>query len=225
MFDQIDSQLQKWIESVLDKVEVTFLPPSSTLSGQSVCLYLLEVAAEQKGRGIRLPPLLMTLRYLIVPSILEPQENHKILGKLLIAALENTEFEVEKEPFPLSAWTAFGLAPRPSFILRVPFKYERHEKLAPPVKQPLVLKPTTLHSLSGQILGEDLPLMNAQVNLPEFDRSTITDYQGRFQFSAVPAEPSAKKLIVRARGREFIINIDQRHRSGEGLLINLRLEE
>lgn len=225
MFDQIDNQLQKWIESVLDKVEVTFLPPGSTLSGRNVCLYLLEVATEQKGRGTRLPPLQMTLRYLIVPNGVEPQEAHKILGDLLIAALENTEFEVEKEPFPLSAWTTFGIAPRPSFVLRVGFKYERHEKLAPPVKHPLVVRSTSLHNLHGQILGEDLPLMNAQVRLPEFDRTTTTDYQGRFQFSAIPVEPAAKNLFVRAREQEFLIKLDQTDCSGDGLVINLRLEE
>ena len=148
-----------------------------------------------------------------------------MLGALVVAALENPEFEVEQEPLPLSLWTALGIAPRPSFVLRVPFKHERPEKLAPRVRKPLVIKHLPLRSFEGIILGpEDIPLMNAQVELPSLELSTHTDSKGRFQFSAIPAAPGKKLLRVRAKGQEFSINTEQAGSDQDPLVIHLQLE-
>jgi hypothetical protein len=226
MFDQVDNQLEEWIKSVHDRIEVTFVPPDTAPSKTCVCLYLLDAAPILSGRGNNHSQLQITLRYLVVPFSQEPQESHRILGELLVAALENKEFEIEKEPFPLAAWTAFGIPPRPSFILRVPFKLKRTAKSAPIVRQPLVLQPSPLQTLRGEILGsEDLPIMNARVEIPELNRSTLTDYQGHFQFFAVPSEPGVKKLLVRAKGRAFSVDTDQTKKADEKLIIKLQLEE
>jgi hypothetical protein len=224
MIDQTDRRLSAWIGSILDPVIVTLGPPAAD-AANGVGLYLMELLQSPLGRGARLPPLLMTLRYLVTTYASEPEEAHRMLGALVIAALENPEFEVEQEPLPLSLWIALGIAPRPSFVLRVPFKHDRPEKLAPPVRLPMVIKPLPLSSLEGQILGpENIPLMNARVELPALDMFTNTDSKGRFHFSAVPAAKGARLLRVRAKGREFSINTEQAGSSEDPLVIHLQLE-
>ena len=226
MFDRVDNQLEEWIKKVQDKVEVTFTPPDTSLSQTCIFLYLLDVVPNLTGRSQTPTPLQIMLRYLVAPVALDPRASHRILGELLVAALENKEFEIEKEPLPMAAWTAFAMMPRPSFILRVPFRLERAVKLAPPVRHPLVLQPAPFQTLSGEVLGpEDAPIMNARVEIPLINRATLTDYQGRFQFSAVPSEPKIKKLLVRAKGRVFSVETDQNHSLDEKLTINLKLEE
>ena len=146
-----------------------------------------------------------------------------MLGDLVVAALQTPEFEVEHEPLPLSLWTALGIAPRPAFVLRVPFKHERPEKLAPPVRHAMVIKPLPMGSLEGQVVGpEDIPLVNARVELPSLELSTTTDSKGRFRFSSVPSAPGTRLLRVRAKGQEFSINVDPA--GTEPLVIHLQLE-
>src|SRR5229473_4294663 len=162
MIDQTDRRLVAWIGGILDQVNVSLAAPAATEIGRTVGLYLLELVQSPPARGTRRPPIQMILRYLVTAQAAKPEEAHQMLGNLVIAALEDPEFEVEQEPLPIATWTALGVAPQPSFVLRVPFRHERPEKLAPPVRKPLVIKQLPLRSFEGQILGpEDIPLMNA----------------------------------------------------------------
>lgn len=223
MIDQTDRHLAGWIGGILDQVEVSLDPPGAPEMTKGVGLYLLEILQSPSARGARRPPLLMTLRYLVTTNAPKPEEAHQMLGSLVVAALENPEFEVEQEPLPLSLWIALGIAPRPAFVLRVPFRHERPQKLAPPVKHAIVIKPLPLGSLEGQVLGpENIPLMNARVELPAFELFTNTDSKGRFHFSSVPSPPGVKLLRVRAKGQEFSVNIDPA--GTEPLVIHLQLE-
>lgn len=225
MIDETDRHLKAWVGEILDHTVVSLAPPGETETTNEVRLYLMELVHSPAARGSRRPPLLMTLRYLVTTHASEPVEAHRMLGALVIAALENPEFEVEQEPLPVSLWTALGIAPRPSFVLRVPFRHERPEKLAPLVKQPLVVKQLPLRSLEGRVLGpENVPLMNARVELPSLDLFTNTDSKGRFHFSSVPDAPGAKLLRVRARGQEFSINTEQADSDEDPLVIHLQLE-
>ena len=148
-----------------------------------------------------------------------------MLGTLVVAALQNPEFEVELEPVPLSLWGALGIAPRPSFVVRVPFRHDLEEKLAPRVRKPLVVRQIPFRTLEGLILGpEDIPLMDARVELPALDLFTNTDSKGRFRFSAVPAAPGTKLLRVRAKGQEFSINTEHAGSDNDPLVIHLQLE-
>ena len=225
MIDQTDRRLATWIGGILDQVDVSLGPPGAADTARGVGLYLMELVQSLPARSTRRPPFLMTLRYLVTTQAPKPEDAHEMLGTLVVAALDNPEFEVEQEPLPLSLWTALGIAPRPSFVLRVPFRHERPEKLAPPVRKPLVIKQLPLRSFEGQILGpEDIPLMNARVELPAFELSTDTDSKGRFRFSAVPAAPGTRLLRVRARGQEFSINTEQAESDKDPLVIHLQLE-
>ncbi|HLM00480.1 MAG TPA: hypothetical protein VK400_05460, partial [Pyrinomonadaceae bacterium] len=154
MFDRIDKHLEIWAREVFKgrNLEISFAAPAAAAGAAenpSVYLYLLDVIPAPPGRGMRLPPVQITLRYLVAPQAKTPGEAHELLGNLIVAAMENAAFEVEKEPLPLDVWRSFGIAPRPAFILRVPFKHERKEQIAPPVREPVTLKQAILESLQG----------------------------------------------------------------------------
>lgn len=223
MIDQTDRHLAAWIGGILDQVDVSLDPPGAAETAKGVSLYLMELLQSPPARGTRLPPLLMKLRYLVTTTAPTPEEAHRMLGALVVAALENPEFEIEQEPLPLSLWMALGIAPRPAFVLRVPFRHDRPQKVAPPVKHAIVIKPLPLRSLEGQVLGPgDIPLMNARVELPALELFTNTDSRGRFHFSSVPSPPGVRLLRVRAKGQEFSVNIDPAET--EPLVIHLQLE-
>jgi len=225
MIDEIDRHLTDWIGTILKEVEVSLGPPRASHDGRSVGLYLLELTHTPVPRGKRRPPIQIRLRYLVTTQAAEPLEQHQMLGALLIAALKNPEFEVEHDSLPISAWTALNVEPRPSFVLRVPFTYEQPEKLAPPVRHPLVVKSSELRTLRGQVFGpENIPLADARVEVPALQLYTNTDSKGRFHFSAVPAEPYPKLLCVRAKGQEFSIDTEQADSGTEPLVIHLQLE-
>ncbi len=225
MIDETDRRLTSWIGGILDQVNVSLAPPEPTESGKGVGLYLLELLQSQPPRGTRRPPLLLTLRYLVTTHAPKPEEAHQMLGALVIAALENPEFEVEQEPLPVSLWTALGVAPRPSFVLRAPFRHERPEKLAPLVRQPLIVRQVPLRGFAGRVLGpDDIPIMNARVELPALNLYTSTDSKGSFHFAAIPDAPGSRLLRVRAKGQEFSINTEQAEADNEPLVIHLKLE-
>jgi hypothetical protein len=225
MIDEIDSKLAAWVGKITEHVAVSMASPGAAESGPEVRLYLMELLHSPTPRGTRRPTLLMTLRYLVTTHAPEPQAAHKLLGALVVAALQNTEFEVEQEPLPSSLWTALNIAPRPAFVLRVPFRHELPEHIAPPVRLPLVVKQLPLRSFEGRVVGpENIPIMNARVELPALDLFTNTDSKGRFHFSSVPAAPGARLLRVRAKGQEFSINTEQAATDKEPLVIQLQLE-
>lgn len=224
MIDETDRRLVTWVNDLLSGVTVSLEPPKAA-GGKSVSLYLIGLVPSTPDRGTRRPPILVKLRYLVTPVADNIQEAHRMLGTLVIAALENPEFEVEQEQIPLSFWSALDIPPRPAFVIRVPFKHERPEKLAPPVKKPLVVKRFPMRSFEGQIVGpENVPLMNARVDLPSLDLTTNTDSKGRFYFSSVPDAPGARLLRVRAKGQEFSIKTERADSDDEPLVIQLELE-
>jgi Carboxypeptidase regulatory-like domain len=224
MIGDIDQRLVTWIRTVLDSVDVSLALPGPGGAAKQVSLYLMELAPQPAARSNRRPPLQMMLRYLVLPQADDPIEAHRMLGELIVSALESSDFEVEQDALSPTTWLSLGLAPRPAFVLRVPFRWERPEKLAPRVTQPLIIKQTSFASIHGQIVGPNaIPIADARVELPALERATTTDYLGRFQFSSVPAEPSEKQLRVRAKGKEFTVTTSQAD-VGEPLVIHLELE-
>lgn len=226
MFDEADARLEAWTKGALDGVEVSLSPPSDSAGKNSVSLYLMDVIPMQPSRGARLPPVQAVLRYLITTQAKDPKEAHRLLGELMVAAAEMPEFEMEKEPLSAGLWQSFGLRPRPAFILRVPFKYERKERPVKMVRFPLTMQKAPLVPLHGKILSTgNIPLAGAKVELPFFKLYTVTDADGIFRFPAVPSEPKNKDLFIRAKGREFSISTKQAERGSGTLVIQLPMEE
>lgn len=197
MIDLVDRKLASWIRSIVGETEVVLGAPRIDGGPQGVCLYLMEIINTPPSRTER-PPLQITLRYLVTVWTGAPESEHDILGKLIFAALENREIEVEQEPLPPHLWIAFGMAPRPSFTIRVPCRRERDWKVAPPVRFAPTLEYTRLRSMTGRVVGpESIPLSGVRVEMPEFHLTTRTDSTGFFLFAGIPVEPAEKWVELR----------------------------
>jgi len=206
MADDFDGRLKNWVGGVVQGADVSLAVPEAKKTGRGVGLYLLEVVQLPPPTTTKRRPLQLALRYLITSWADKPEDAHQMLVDLIFAAMENAEFQVEQEPIPMAVWTAFGVSPRPSFILRVPLRQERPERETKLVRQPLKIESSPIVGFHGVLLGPgDVPLSDCRVEIPALNQYTSTDYKGRFYFPAVPAAGS-KQLLIKAKGFELPVS-------------------
>jgi hypothetical protein len=148
MIDEVDRSLREWIGTVLGDSPVSLTPPAAE-EKDGVTLYLLDLLEGPAPRERRSQPLQLKVRYLITVAADPPEEAHRRLGELAFAALESPDFEVELGALPVSLWQAFGVPPRPAFLLRVPVRRERPARKVPLVLEPIVIQaaPMTTQSM------------------------------------------------------------------------------
>ena len=232
MIEKADQQIKDWINSVVTGVEVVLGVPKEDASGTQISLYLLDLAQQNIARVGRRPPLHIQLRYLISVQAAKPEDAHRILGELILSAIEKPEtedpaFEAIFEPLPIEAWAVLGIAPQPSFFLRVPLRHDRPEPKLPLVRQPIVVQPSLMRPLTGVVYGpQDLPIMGARVELMTLGLATRTDENGHFRFTGVPANISLK-LLVQAKGQrqEIELSSPPKATGDEPLEIRLHIPE
>jgi hypothetical protein len=227
VIEQVDEQLKKWVASIVDGAEISMVAPAEPGTNRVVRLYLLEVIKSPEPRGSIKPlPLRFWLRYLVTAESSQPEEAHQLLGKLLVAALQNPEFEVESEPVALALWSALGAAPRPSMVLRAPLIVERPQPQSQRVHS-LVINRGQMWPLEGRVLGPgDVAVSGAEVSVPAQQLFTRTDYKGRFRFPAVGSGPKGTSLRVRAKGFELTATVADSERAGEPLTLRFeRMED
>lgn len=209
MIDESDRRLTAWAQGVLGTVDVSLAPPAGETSGSGVGLYLLELLPQPTATGAPLPPHQLVLRYLVTTWSDEPLEAHRLLGELAFAAFDSPDVELEHSTLPASTWTALGVPPRPSIVLRAPLRRDRPKPPVKPVLEPLVLRGATLRPFDGVVLGpRDTPLAGASVDVPALELHTVTDGRGRFRLAGVPAGAIATTIRVRAKGAEVSVTID-----------------
>src|SRR5437764_13501943 len=93
LFNDADARLASWGRSVLGDVVVSFEAPRPPEGGSGVGLYLMDVIPRPSARGVRRPPLQVTLRYLLTTWGAEPAKTHESMGALAFEALKSSEFE------------------------------------------------------------------------------------------------------------------------------------
>jgi Pvc16 N-terminal domain len=209
MASELDGRLKDWVGSVIQGAEVSLAAPIAKRTGRGVGLYLLELVQSPSPSTSKRPPLQLVLRYLITAWSDKPEDTHQMLVELMFAAMDNTDFQVELEPVPVSLWTAFAVPPQPSFIVRAPLRQERPLPPAKLVREPLKVHISPAVSFHGQVLGPgELPLSECRVELPALNLSTRTDSSGRFHFASVPSAGS-KEFLIRAKGFELPVRSEQ----------------
>lgn len=198
---EIDEGLERWVASVVGgTVNISLGPPAIAENKSSVGLYLLEVSEIPPASGSKPAPFQIELRYLVTASAPDPKDEHELLEALIFAAMERPETKVDLKPLTSEEWSAFELAPRPSFSMRVPLRKERVLPVAKRVTQELVIKPARLRPLDGLVLGPgDVPLFGAEVELPSTHARARTDLAGKFEFGATPVTEEIE-LIIRFKG-------------------------
>ena len=224
MFETVDRRLEEQVKEVFGReaVEVSFGRPGPGKSARSIGLLLMEAVPTPPLSTPRRPPLQATLRYLVTAWADRPQEEHRLLGELLFAALDWKDVEVETEPPTAAAWSALQAPLRPSFVLRVVARRERPEPAVKRVRHPLTFRTTALASLRGLVLGpDDVPIMGAEVEVPWLGRRATTDADGAFVISGVPRNPGVKRLQVKAKGLEMTVDVTKAAADGEPLRIRV----
>jgi len=223
--EQADLTLKGWAATVIEATPVSFDAPAPPTEGEAVGLYLLEVADTFLPRTQHRAPLQVKLRYLVTAWAKEAARAHHLLGRLLFAALENEDFTVALAPPPATLWSAFGLAPRPAFLLEMPFSRERPEPRTKRIHQALTQSVLTV-PLEGQVLGPgDVPLPGAVVELPKTELFAETDASGWFRLPRVPSQPRPTLLRVRARGEIRAFTLENALSEGAPLIIRFPLED
>ncbi|MEO8392029.1 MAG: hypothetical protein ABI700_03465 [Chloroflexota bacterium] len=210
MIDQIDERLKAWVAGVLGDVSIALTPPRETQDDPVVHLYLMKIVPTLATQDASRPPKQVKLHYLITVRAAAPEQSHKLLGELIDAALDSTDFEIDYDPLPPETWLALGAELQPGFVIQVPFTRERTAAAAQLVRVPMVTRASSITSLQGVVVGpKDLPLAGILVELPTLRQYQRTDSRGRFRFPTVPAEPTTKLLHLSGKGHELDINVEQ----------------
>ena len=222
MIEDIDQRLMAWVGTVLTDTVVSLSPPVDEGGKPLVSLYLLDLYQSPPAQGSRRRPLQILLRYLVTTSAVHPEEAHSMLWTLVFSAMEEPEFGVDLESLSPSLWRAFGVMPRPAFMLRVPLRLQRPDEDVRLVRSPLEIHPSPMASLRGVLMGpEEMPIADARVELPAFHLATRTDASGRFWFAAVPDKSAVQRFHIKARGQEFVLETKRNTGDQEPLIIHI----
>src|SRR5436190_2759699 len=138
MIDQIDERLKAWVENVLGAVDIALTPPRETQPDPVVHLYLLQLVPALATPDNRRLPRQVMLHYLVAVRAAEPERAHQLLGDLIFAALDTSDFELDFNPVPVETWIALGVEPQPAFVLKAPLTRERVMPDVPLVRVPMV---------------------------------------------------------------------------------------
>ncbi len=208
MIESIDSRVLKWAGTVVSEVELSLSAPNGVAGKPRVHFYLFELADGPPAQTVsgKVPPLQISLRYLVTVTAEDTEVAHRRLGELIFAAMEHPEFRVDLKPLGPEFYASFEGPPRPAFVLDVPLMVERRTPESKQVRS-LRLRSSPMRPVDGAVLGpQETPITGARVELPSLHLTTRTDAKGRFRFSAVPVDPPPTTLTVRAKGRELSLN-------------------
>src|SRR5919198_2680891 len=154
MIEEADRRLSGWVADVVGEgFTVTLDPPTNSGTGAGVSIFLLDLAALPPLRGERRAPLQMALNYLVTVWAGTAADQHRLLDRLVTAAMQVEDFEVRLGAPPADLWTALAATPRPCFQLRVPVRQPLPEPAVELVREPLVVHGVQLHQLAGVVLG------------------------------------------------------------------------
>lgn len=222
-----DQSVQSWIGGIIgEETKVSALPPSAAPGTHAeVRAYLCALAPAPPLRE-RVPPYQLIARYLVTSWAKDPADEHRLIGRLLGAALRERADEVDLAPPPIELWRAFGAAPRPSFFLQVPVRVQRASKEAPLVVKPPVLRTVPTATLVGRVLGQnDIPLVNASVRHEELNVVARTDRRGVFRFGMVPASNDDQTITVSAKGKQVRVAVRPDQGRAKPILIRFVTKE
>ncbi len=210
MLDQIDRQLRDWIQNKVG-VAVSLAVPTKATQKQGVTLYLLELAALPPLSGMHRAPLQFALRYLVTTWAESPEEAHRLLGEIVLLAMESPGcpgLEVDFSPIPPQFWAGLAVPPQPAVVLKVPFRLERPEPVVPVVRT-VRSDVVSFIYLHGVVLdGAGQPVVNAEVEYPALQAVTRTDSEGRFQLRDLPLNlQSPRRLRVRTPSQSIEVNV------------------
>lgn len=222
MIDRVDRQLVDWAARVLGDVEISLAPPGRTQGKPTLGLYLTELLPCPPASGATRMPLQIALRYLITVQWSHREEAHRLLGKVVLAAMQEPDFAVELEPLSAAGWSALGVPPLPSFFIRVPLRESRSVQSVPRVTHPATVRYAPGIRLRGIVVGPgECPIPGARVEVPALGLTTRTNCDGCFEFPRFPGKPDSQTLRVVAKGQEFSLPLERPNNERKRIVVNL----
>ena len=215
MIEQLDLQVQDWIRESLADTDVVLQSPSDfsrTAQGDRpvVGLYLLDISRRPQPRSSRRSPLQLSVRYLATANGADPLDEHRLLGELCFAIVQNPQLDLQEEPPPWEFWLAMGAAPRPCLVIRALVRRELPEAALPMVTQPIELRTAPMKALTGIVLGPSGAAMpDVRIELESLGISTRSDSNGRFRFATAPGGQAQETLKVKSKGRSITVQVDR----------------
>ena len=209
VIDQSDEILKSWITSIVGNISITTELTPPCVAEPVISAFLMQIVPRlpdqsAPSHSVHRSPLRISLRYLITAHAPDDAQAHHLLGRLIFAALEAPDFEVDLIPLSLVEWAALQTMPRPGFVINIGLTQER---ACTSSGRPTPVIRLAQSQRRGLVLGpDDRPLIGATVEFPAMKFTTHTDEQGGFHF---PDPPSGQpQMIVRAAGHEQRLTLD-----------------
>lgn len=126
---QTDEQLKAWTLGVVPEAAVTLHAPAALDpgAGSQVSLYLMGLAPLPSTHSKPPSPYQLSLHYLVTVADADPATAHHMLARLVFAAMENPDLELDLTALPPAMWSALGVAPQPCFVIRLALRQARPE--------------------------------------------------------------------------------------------------
>ena len=206
MFELTDQKLSAWVGAVAAGARISFDPPGGPAAEPTVVLYLLDFKRLTSSPAVRSPQPQWLLNYLVTVQAADQTAAHKLLGTLVAAAVQQTEFEYEFVPPPIEIWQALAAKPTPAFTVRVPVTLPLVEQAVPRIKAPPQVRMGPVATFSGRLLGPgEMPLADTDVELVAAGRYTRTDAAGNFSFAGIDPNQHHRGYLIRAKRRELLV--------------------
>ncbi|ANE56761.1 hypothetical protein [Methylomonas sp. DH-1] len=207
MFEQSDQKLSAWVGTVAADAKISFEPPGTAAAEPTVVLYLLDFKRLTSTPAARSPQPQLLLNYLVTVQAADQAAAHKLLGTLVAAVVQQTEFEFELAPPPLETWLAFAAKPAPAFTIKLPVALPVTERTPPRIKAPPQVRMGPVATFSGRLLGPgEIPLADTDVELVAAGRYTRTDAAGNFSFAGIDPNQHKRGYLIRAKRHELLVD-------------------
>jgi len=209
MINELDIQLKEWILTIIkNDYQISFEHPGKIDNVPTISIYLYKLSNSLPTSPARETSFQITLSYLLTVQSDNQIDSHLTLGSLLLAAKEQSNFEVEFPPLPTDYWQSFGTPPLPYFIICLPLVKKIPNEKIPTIKQQPKVNLTSINNIRGIILGpNNHPISKAKVTMDHSKAFAYTDNSGSFSIATDLKSLNKFNCKIDAKGKKFSISI------------------
>lgn len=214
MFQDRSEALVRWAGNALDGIQTRLGPPVTGRPGRGVSFQLLTVTPQPVPDAERHRRLCASLRYIATAWAPDDAVAHNLLGRLVFAAMQQKEFELEREPPSMVLWRSLGVPPQPGVLVTC-------RASTPLPARRTIFATTPPSSLDGRVMGVDgRPVGEATVAVPRYDMYARTNEDGHFHLPALPSRERTT-LVVQSHGDQQMVDFVRSGGRAPGLVIQL----
>jgi hypothetical protein len=138
--------VHEWIRSALPDCHLIGRPAAASAASPhiSIVCYLSALTPMQTPRGIGRGPLHYDATFVVFADTDDPALTVRSLDALISEAASRGDISLVDPALPPHFWMSLGHPPRPALAVRAPARWDRPEAMAPSVREPLVVRSSTL---------------------------------------------------------------------------------